>query len=486
MRSSARPSPMKLSGSASSGPATSRATSALTTVHPATAAAGSAGRGLVGGALAGRYLHPTCCINSTASGSRLPASSTSIGSILTSAQSRMWAAGGTVRVGRQLAVLHDRLLGLGAGEVLHEANRVRAVLGALDEPDPGEVGVRARAVLVRPGGRDREVRVVGELAAEVVVVGEADVAAVGRDRLEHVDVGAEDLRVVGHPGAQQLLGRRVAALGQHVGDERLVVLVVARAQAQAAAPALVAEVGVGLQGVLGHALGRAHHRADPQAHRPPGAVGVPQLAGHVALERRRGHVLQQPRLLRAPEVGEVGRDQQVGGRVGALAAQALEELRRGAAAQLDVEPGVLLEGQEGLLVAVLRAPVVDHDVGGSAHRHDGGAEQRTATTSAPTARRQCRRIEGGSILRSLLVGNGIRVPSSTAAATHRMPARHGRRREEPAAAASSRRSPPSRRRRDEVLRGRRGGRRREPDASATERSSRCSARAGRARRRCCG
>ena len=43
-----------------------------------------------------------------------------------------------------------------------QRRRVGGVLGALDEPDAGEVGVRAGAVLVRPGGRDREVGVVGE------------------------------------------------------------------------------------------------------------------------------------------------------------------------------------------------------------------------------------------------------------------------------------------------------------------------------------
>ncbi len=71
--------------------------------------------------------------------------------------------------------------------------------------------------------------------AEVVVVGEPDVAVAGGDRLEHVDVGAEDLRLVGHDRLEQLLGLGLAVLGDPVGDPRLVVLVVARAQAQAAA-----------------------------------------------------------------------------------------------------------------------------------------------------------------------------------------------------------------------------------------------------------
>ena len=52
----------------------------------------------------------------------------------------------------------------------------------------------------------------------------------------------------------------------------------------------------------------------------------------------------------------------------AFAAQALEELGGGAAPQLDLQPGLLLERLERLLVAVLRAAVVDDDVGGAAER----------------------------------------------------------------------------------------------------------------------
>ena len=102
-------------------------------------------------------------------------------------------------------------------------------------------------------------------------------------------------------------------------------------------------------------------------HQAP--VGIVQLDVRVELDR-----LEQPGVVGAPEVGQVGGDEQVGvGRV-ALAAQALEQLGRGAAAQLDVEPGLLLEGLEGLLVAVLGAAVVDDDVGRSGEREGGHAE----------------------------------------------------------------------------------------------------------------
>ena len=96
----------------------------------------------------------------------------------------------------------------------------------------------------------------------------------------------------------------------------------------------------------------------------------------MARERRGLDRLEQAGLLGAPEVREVGRDEQVGRRLVAFAAQAFEELGRGAAAQLDLEAGLLLERLEGLFVAVLRAAVVDHDVGGPAERERRGGEQR--------------------------------------------------------------------------------------------------------------
>ena len=164
-------------------------------------------------------------------------------------------------------------------------------------------------------------------------------------------------------------------LGDAVGDEGLVVLVVGRAQAEPAAEARVAEVLVARQGVRGHALGRAHRRADTGADAPPSALGVAQALVDLAPQRGRLDGLEQPGLLGAPEVREVRGDEQVGGRLGTLAAQALEQLGRGAAAQLDLQPGLLLEGLERLLVPVLRAAVVDDDVGRAAERERSGGEQ---------------------------------------------------------------------------------------------------------------
>jgi hypothetical protein len=85
--------------------------------------------------------------------------------------------------------------------------------------------------------------------------------------------------------------------------------------------------------------------------------------------------LEQARLLGAPQVREVRGDEQVGGRLVALAAQPLEQLGRGAPAQLEVLAPLLLERRERRLVAVLGAAVVHDDVGLPAEGHDGGGQQ---------------------------------------------------------------------------------------------------------------
>ena len=119
---------------------------------------------------------------------------------------------------------------------------------------------------------------------QVVVVGEADVAVAGLHPGEQLTVAVVDLRVVVHPRLQQCLGRLGSALGEEVGDERLVVLAVRRAQARAALPLRIAQVFVAGDLALGDALRR--HDRHPQAHgqRPPLAAGIAHRLGHVGLE----------------------------------------------------------------------------------------------------------------------------------------------------------------------------------------------------------
>ena len=136
----------------------------------------------------------------------------------------------------------EQLLLVGRGQVLDQLDRAsRGLSVPLTTAEAGQVHVRAAALLVGPDGRDREVGIVLELAAEVVGVREADVAAAVGDRVEHVGVRAEDRRVVGHPAPSIRSVAAAAVLGDPVGHERDVVLAGARAQAELVLPARVAE-----------------------------------------------------------------------------------------------------------------------------------------------------------------------------------------------------------------------------------------------------
>ena len=149
----------------------------------------------------------------------------------------------------------------------------------------------------------------------------------------------EDLGVVRHPAAQHPLGGGAAVLREPVGDERDVVLARARAEAEPALPARVAEALVGRHVVRPHALGRAHDRAGALGERLPG--------------------VDDAGLLGAPEVRGVHRDQHVRRRVRALRAQPLVELGRGPAADREVGARLLGEVLERLLLAVVRARRVE-------------------------------------------------------------------------------------------------------------------------------
>src|SRR5215216_3233695 len=102
-------------------------------------------------------------------------------------------------------------------EVLDQLAGLVGLVGSPHNPDPREVDVRAPTLLVGPDRRHREVRIVGKLALQVVVVREPDVAVAVGDGIEHVGVRAEDLRVVLHPAAQHALGSGPAVLGDAVG-----------------------------------------------------------------------------------------------------------------------------------------------------------------------------------------------------------------------------------------------------------------------------
>ena len=255
--------------------------------------------------------------------------------------------------------------------------------------------MRAAALLVGPDRGHREVGVLLELAAEVVGVGQADVAGALGDRVEHVDVRPQDLGVVVHPAPQHLLGGLRAVLGEPVGDERDVVLAGARAQAQPALPAWIAKVLVG-RCVLGpDPLGRAHDRPGAGREAEPRPLGVAHVGRHVAAQHGGVDRLEQPLVVGAPEVGGVGGDQDVGAGALSLAPEALVELGSGPARERQVVALVLGEALEGLLLAVVRACGEDHQLvlggarGGEHDPHEGGGQQRRTPAEEDDQSRAC-------------------------------------------------------------------------------------------------
>ena len=296
----------------------------------------------------------------------------------------MCAGGGTSGFAGELAARDDLFLSGRGGQPLHQRHGRRHVLRARDDADARDVRVRPRAVLVGPRRRDGEVGVVLEDPAEVVVVGQADVALALGDHQQQLAVGVDDPRLVRHPRPQQRRGRFAAALGDHVGDQRLVVLVVRRAQAGAAAEPRVAQALVAGHGPGRHALGGVDGHAQPRRQRPPVAGDVAARLRDLRAQRRARDPLQQARLLGAPEVGQVRGDVDVGRGVGALALEPLEQLGPGAPAQLELDARRGLEVPEDLLVAVVRAAVVDHErrrVGdaGGVHLVDRGVDRGRGT-----------------------------------------------------------------------------------------------------------
>ena len=101
-----------------------------------------------------------------------------------------------------MVVLGEHLLLSRLEQELDQLAGVLLVVAATHDAEAGEVHVRAAPLLVGPLERHGEVGVGLELAAQVVGVGQAHVAVAVGDRVQHVGVRAEDVRVVRHPAAQ--------------------------------------------------------------------------------------------------------------------------------------------------------------------------------------------------------------------------------------------------------------------------------------------
>ena len=208
----------------------------------------------------------------------------------------------------------------------------------------------------------------------VVGVGDADVALAGRDVARGFAVAAGRLlREVRLQALEPFLGLRFAVLGEIGGEKRVVVHVLAGADADLALPLRVGELLIG-DGVLLHALlGDVDHA---RAHRD--AVPVPSGSRYC----ERDHLVERRGLDRLRDAGidrflqprDVDGEQQVGGRVRAFGLDALLQ-PRACRDHVDLDAGVLGEGLEQRLDQFLLAIRVDVDLVGERGRRDGEAER---------------------------------------------------------------------------------------------------------------
>ncbi len=219
-------------------------------------------------------------------------------------------------------------------EVFEQFHRVGLVRRVLRDRRAADVHVRAAALRVRerrPHDLDRVApfaRVAAGLrvlhVTDVVRVREADVADAAEDVARDVAVAARRLaREVRLHAAQPLLGRRFAIVRDHRRDERRVVRVLARADADLALPFRIGEILVAERIDLQVLLDVQH--AVAQRQRVPVAVRAPQVRGNRVVERLRAHRLREPAVDEIEQVADVDRHQHVGRRLRAFRLHALEQ-----------------------------------------------------------------------------------------------------------------------------------------------------------------
>ena len=216
--------------------------------------------------------------------------------------------------------------------------------------------MRPCAVLAGPVERDTEVGVLLQQPGEVVVVADADLAAAGVDGLEQLHVVGHDLHVVGDPALDDLLGPVAAVQVDEAGHQALGVGRGLVAHADAALPLRVAERGVGVLGVqLGGVdlLGVVDDGARTHGQAVPAGVAVAQVLGHRCVEHRGVDGLQHALLAGVPEHAGVDGHEHVGGGVGALGLEPLEQLGVVAVEELHGQPGLVGELRERLLQGVV-------------------------------------------------------------------------------------------------------------------------------------
>ena len=195
----------------------------------------------------------------------------------------------------------------------------------------------------------------------VIGVGDADVALAGRDVARDFAVAARRLlRKIGLDAGEPLLGLGGAVVADVGGEQRVVVDVLAGADADLALPLRVGEFLIGDR-VLLHAILRGVD--DARAHRDavPMTLGIAELRRHHLVERLRLDRLRDAGLHRVFEAADVDRQQHVGGAVGTFGLDAL--LEAGACRDdVDLDAGVLGEGFEQRLDQLRFAIGVDVDL----------------------------------------------------------------------------------------------------------------------------
>ncbi|MNC34613.1 hypothetical protein D3C75_830550 [compost metagenome] len=248
--------------------------------------------------------------------------------------------------------------------------------GMLGHAGAGQVDVHAAVGLVRPEQLGLEVRLLLVQTAVVVGVDDAHVALAGVDGLDQRGVVGERIgSQVGDPALDDLLGLLGTVGLDQGGGQRLVVDLLAGAQAQAAFPVLVGQRLIGAQ--LGRLDPRGGVDDGPRAQRQagPGAGAGAVLAGDVGVDDLGLQRLEHAFLLGLPEVAGIHGDQQVGRGVLALGLQARQQWRFLVGDELDLDPGlggVLVEHRLDQLVDARR---IDHDLVGGLHGTGQGGQR---------------------------------------------------------------------------------------------------------------
>ena len=235
----------------------------------------------------------------------------------------------------------------------------------------------ATVSLVGPEQFDLEVRVLLVQAGEVVGVDQPDIALAGVDGLQQGGVVGEHVggQVI-HPPLEDGFGLGRAVGFDQGGGQRLVVDLLAGAQAQAAGPALVGQGFVGRQLRRFNPLGGIDDGPCTQRQAGPAAGARAVLGRNVLFDDRRLQRLEHAFLLGLPEVAGVHGDQQVGRGVGAFGLQPRHQRRFLVGDELDLDPGLGGVGVEYRLDQLVDPRGINHHFIGRQQRHrQGGKSQ---------------------------------------------------------------------------------------------------------------